>query len=185
MSIAALEPTSRPQPLRAGADFYRPSLDVERVRTTWMRTERYFQALKRRDAADALASFGPAAICESNLLGDLDATGVERAITRMLAHTQDLQIYFRIENAGIDYALVSWTARGTLHVTGRPVKLTGTTELSFSAQGIFLQIDRIDMRGFARQALGPKGALLCLIPGWRSFLMGEMRKALQIDEVDP
>lgn len=164
------------------SNVYRPSIDVERVRLTWMRTERLFQALKRHDGADALASYGPAAICESDLLGELNAAGIERAVTRLLALTPDLRLSFQIEHAGIDESLVRWSAKGTLHVTGRPISISGVTELSFGEQGVFLQVDQVNMRAFTRQALGRKAWLFCLIPGWRRFVVGEMRKSLQLDE---
>jgi hypothetical protein len=168
---------------RHQSGFYRPSIDVERVRTTWMRAERYFQALKRRDARDACASYGPAAICESDILGEMDAKQIERAISRMLAVTPDFTLSFQIESAGVDEALVNWFIGGTLHATGRQVTISGATELTFGQHGILHQIDRISARSFARQALGPKALLLCLVPGWRHFIIDEMRKSLEVDEV--
>jgi hypothetical protein len=32
--------------------------------------------------------------------------------------------------------------------------------------------------------LGPKAIVLCLLPGWRGFMVGEMRTALGIDAHD-
>ena len=160
---------------------YRPSINVERVRLSWNRAHEHFSAFKAGDTDTVLAGYSHAATIHHSLLGKLTSDEIGRAVRGFQRTTRTRAFVFHVERAGVDTAEISWTWSHDFLPTGRRVMMEGETRFLFSSAGIEQQIETIDRRAWSRQALGLKGAVLSLLPGWRSFVEAELRRTMDMD----
>ena len=88
---------------------------------------------------------------------------------RMLTgRATDLKIELREHEAGEETGSAHWIARYTFS-TGRPVVNDIQASFRFDAAGLIVDhVDEFDFRSWAKQALGPSGHLVALLPPLRA-----------------
>jgi hypothetical protein len=91
------------------------------------------------------------------------------AMWRMLTgRATDLKIELHEHDAGDDSGSAHWIARYTFS-TGRPVVNDIQASFRFDANGLIADhVDDFDFRSWAKQALGPSGHLVALLPPLRA-----------------
>jgi ketosteroid isomerase-like protein len=141
--------------------------------------ERFYEAFGRCDGAAMSACYAPGAHFRDPAFGDLQ--GVEiGAMWRMLtARATDLKIELHEHEATEDSGSAHWIARYTFN-TGRPVVNDIQAKLRFSDGLIADHVDDFDFRKWAKQALGPTGNLVAVLPPLRKKARGQARG--QLDE---
>lgn len=159
---------------------YRPSIEIERVRHSWERAHQHFSALQAGDMTSLVQGYAADAVIHHSLFGELTAPEIAQAAHGFERQTSNRAMTFHVETAASNAAQISWSACYDFLPTGRPVVIDGTTRLLLGPSGIERQIETIDRRSWSRQAFGLKGAILSLLPGWRSFLAIELRLACAV-----
>jgi dCTP deaminase len=131
--------------------------------------ERLYEAFGQRNGAAMTACYAPDAHFRDPAFGDLEGDEVG-AMWRMLAgRVADLEIELREHEAGEETGSAHWIARYTFSATGRPVVNDVRARFRFSPDGrIADHVDEFDFRTWAKQALGPSGHLVALLPPLRS-----------------
>lgn len=133
---------------------------------------RLYTALSRRDHAEMARCYTVDATFSDPVFPALRGNEV-RAMWRMLCERgADLRIAFRDVRATEDTGTAHWEAWYTFSGTGRRVHNVIDAEFKFRHGLIAEQTDRFDIYAWARQALGPIGALL----GWSSPMQRVIRR---------
>jgi ketosteroid isomerase-like protein len=142
--------------------------------------ERFYAALGRCDGAEATACYASGAHFRDPAFGDLEGNEVG-AMWRMLAgHATDLEIELHEHEAGEDSGAAHWIARYTFPTTGRPVVKDVRASFRFAEGLIADHVDDFDLRSWAKQALGPMGAVVAAQPLLRKKARAQLRG--QLDE---
>jgi ketosteroid isomerase-like protein len=138
--------------------------------------ERFYEAFGRCDGAAMSACYAPEARFEDPAFGELRGEQVGAMWRMLTARASDLEIELREHEAGEETGSAHWIARYTFS-TGRPVVNDIRASFRFSPDGRIVEhVDDFDFRNWAKQALGPAGHLVALLPPLR----GKARaKALQ------
>jgi hypothetical protein len=171
------------QPLGTPAHFkrYRPSIEIERVRDSWERAHQHFSALQAGDLVSLLHGYADSAVIHHALFGELNGPEIAQAAHGFQRQIANHAITFQVEAAAAGAARIAWSASYDFLPTGRTVLIDGSTRLLLSPRGIESQVETIDRRAWSRQALGLKGTILSLLPGWRRFLEIELRLACAVE----
>ena len=141
--------------------------------------ERFYAAFGRCDGAAMSASYAPDAHFCDPAFGDLEGPEIG-AMWRMLTErATDLKIELHEHDAADDSGSAHWIARYTFS-TGRPVVNDIQAKLRFADGLIVDHIDDFDFRNWAKQALGPTGHLVALLPPLRKKARAQARG--QLDE---
>src|SRR3954447_17844077 len=130
--------------------------------------ERLYSAFGERNGAAMTACYAPDAHFRDPAFGDLH--GEEGgAMWRMLSgRATALSIELHEHEAGEETGSAHWIARYTFS-TGRPVVNDIQAHFRFADDGrIADHVDEFDFRNWAKQALGPSGHLVALLPPLRS-----------------
>lgn len=141
--------------------------------------ERFYAAFGRCDGAAMTACYAPGAHFRDPAFGDLegDETG---AMWRMLTgRATDLKIELHEHEAGEDSGSAHWIARYTFS-TGRSVVNDIQAKFRFADGLIADHVDDFDFRKWAKQALGPTGNLVAVLPPLRKKARAQARG--QLDE---
>jgi ketosteroid isomerase-like protein len=129
--------------------------------------ERFYEAFGQCNGAAMTACYAPAAHFRDPAFGDLQGTDIG-AMWRMLTNrATDLKIELREHDADEASGSAHWIARYTFS-TGRPVVNDIQAKFRFADGLIADHVDDFDFRRWARQALGPSGTLVALLPPLRS-----------------
>ncbi len=130
--------------------------------------ERFYAAFGQCNGAAMTAEYARDAHFRDPAFGDLHGADIG-AMWRMLTNrATDLEIELHEHEADGDTGSAHWIARYTFS-TGRPVVNDIQATLRFDENGkIADHIDEFDFRRWAKQALGPSGALVALLPPLRS-----------------
>jgi ketosteroid isomerase-like protein len=130
--------------------------------------ERLYAAFGQCNGAAMTACYAPDAHFSDPAFGDLEG-GEVGAMWRMLTgRATDLEIELHEHEAGEDTGSAHWIARYTFS-TGRPVVNDVQARFRFAPDGrIADHVDEFDFRTWAKQALGPSGHLVALLPPLRS-----------------
>jgi hypothetical protein len=114
------------------------------------------------------ACYAPGAHFRDPAFGDLEGDDVG-AMWRMLAgRARDLEITLREHDADERTGTAHWIARYTFS-TGRRVENDVRARFSFDRAALITDhVDDFDFRRWAKQALGPKGHLVALLPPLRA-----------------
>ncbi len=141
--------------------------------------ERFYDAFGRCDGATMSACYAPGAHFRDPAFGDLEG-GEIGAMWRMLTErATDLKIELHEHDAGDEAGSAHWIARYTFS-TGRPVVNDIQAKLRFADGLIVDHVDDFDFRNWAKQALGPIGNLVAVLPPLRNKARGQARG--QLDE---
>jgi ketosteroid isomerase-like protein len=130
--------------------------------------ERFYDAFGRCDGSAMTACYTPDAHFRDPAFGDLHGEEVGAMWRMLTGRATDLEIELREHEAGEETGSAHWIARYTFS-TGRPVVNDVQASFRFAPDGrIADHVDEFDFRAWAKQALGPSGHLVALLPPLRS-----------------
>jgi len=130
--------------------------------------ERFYEAFGQCNGAAMTACYAPDAHFRDPAFGDLEGGDVGSMWRMLTGRATDLKIELHEHEAGEDSGSAHWIARYTFS-TGRPVVNDIQARFRFAADGkIADHVDDFDFRNWAKQALGPSGHLVALLPPLRS-----------------
>jgi SnoaL-like domain len=125
------------------------------------------------------ACYAPNAHFRDPAFGDLEGNEVGAMWRMLTARATDLKIELHEHEAGEDSGSAHWIARYTFS-TGRPVVNDIRAKFRFADGLIADHIDDFDFRNWAKQALGPMGNLVAVLPPLRKKAHAQARG--QLDE---
>jgi ketosteroid isomerase-like protein len=167
-------------PSQTTARRFRPSIDIEQVRANWTLVEQHYKAIQAKDADAILAVYAADCRIDHPLIGRMSKDEFSKAVQAFIRQTPDYELEFQISHAGAQRVDAEWALTHVFHLTGRTIRLAGATTYFLSANRITRHIDQFDRRAWSRQAMGMTGLVLSFVPGWRSFVERELRRALGI-----
>lgn len=130
--------------------------------------ERLYEAFGYCNGAAMTACYAPVAHFRDPAFGDLEGEEIGAMWRMLTGRAKDLEIELREHEAGAETGSAHWIARYTFS-TGRPVVNDIQASFRFAADGrIADHVDEFDFRNWAKQALGPSGHLVALLPPLRS-----------------
>ena len=130
--------------------------------------ERLYEAFGRCNGAAMTACYAPGAHFHDPAFGDLEGDEIGAMWRMLTARATDLEIELREHEAGEETGSAHWVARYTFS-TGRPVVNDIQARFRFADDGwIADHVDEFNFRNWAKQALGPSGHLVALLPPLRS-----------------
>jgi len=133
---------------------------------------RLYTAFAARDAETMARCYAPDAHFSDPVFPDLHGPAVT-AMWRMLCRrATDLRITCRDVTASGGTGSAHWEAWYTYSATGRPVHNVIDAAFTFRGGLIVRHVDRFDLYGWARQALGVRGLLL----GWAPPVQAAIRR---------
>ena len=128
--------------------------------------ERLYEAFGRCNGAAMTACYAPGAHFHDPAFGDLEGDEIGAMWRMLTARATDLEIELREHEAGEQTGSAHWVARYTFS-TGRPVVNDIQASFRFADGLIADHVDEFDFRNWAKQALGPSGHLVALLPPLR------------------
>jgi ketosteroid isomerase-like protein len=128
--------------------------------------ERFYEAFDQCNGAAMTACYAPNAHFYDPAFGDLRGADVGSMWRMLTSRATDLKIELHEHEAGEEAGSAHWIARYTFS-TGRPVVNDIQAKFRFEDGLIVDHVDEFDFRRWARQALGPSGTLVALLPPLR------------------
>jgi ketosteroid isomerase-like protein len=141
--------------------------------------ERFYEAFGRCDGAAMTACYSDDAHFRDPAFGDLEGDEVGAMWRMLTGRATDLEIELHEHDADEDRGTAHWIARYTFS-TGRHVVNDIRAEFRFAQGQIADHVDEFDFRRWARQALGPSGTAVALLPPLRNAARRKARA--QLDE---
>jgi ketosteroid isomerase-like protein len=130
--------------------------------------ERLYEAFGQCNGAAMTACYAPDAHFRDPAFGDLEGEEIGAMWRMLTGRATDLKIDLHEHEAGEEVGSAHWIARYTFS-TGRPVVNDIQAKFRFAADGrIVDHVDDFDFRQWAKQALGPMGNLVAVLPPLRS-----------------
>jgi len=130
--------------------------------------ERFYEAFGQCNGAAMTACYAPGAHFRDPAFGDLEGDQVGAMWRMLTGRATDLKIELHEHEADEDTGSAHWIARYTFS-TGRPVVNDIQARFRFAPDGrIADHVDEFDFRNWAKQALGPSGHLVALLPPLRA-----------------
>src|SRR6476469_5049979 len=130
--------------------------------------ERFYEAFGQCNGAAMTACYAPDAHFRDPAFGDLEGEEIGAMWRMLTGRASDLEIELREHEAGEETGSAHWIARYTFS-TGRPVVNDIQARFHFAPDGkIADHVDEFDFRNWAKQALGPSGHLVALLPPLRA-----------------
>jgi ketosteroid isomerase-like protein len=139
--------------------------------------ERFYAAFGRCDGAAMSACYAPGAHFRDPAFGDLAGDEIGAMWRMLTGRATDLKIELREHEAGEDSGTAHWIARYTFN-TGRPVVNAIRAEFRLADGLIADHVDDFDFRTWAKQALGPMGNLVAILPPLRNKARAQARDQL-------
>jgi len=130
--------------------------------------ERLYAAFGECNGAAMTACYAPDAHFRDPAFGDLEGEDVGAMWRMLTGRASDLKIELHEHEAGEEAGSAHWIARYTFS-TGRPVVNDIQASFRFGPDAkIVDHVDEFDFRNWAKQALGPSGHLVALLPPLRA-----------------
>jgi ketosteroid isomerase-like protein len=130
--------------------------------------ERLYAAFGQCNGAAMTACYAPGAHFRDPAFGDLEGDEIGAMWRMLTGRATDLEIELQEHEAGEESGIAHWIARYTFS-TGRPVVNDVHARFRFAPDSrIADHVDEFDFRNWAKQALGPSGHLVALLPPLRS-----------------
>jgi ketosteroid isomerase-like protein len=129
--------------------------------------ERFYTAFGECNGAAMTACYAPGAHFRDPAFGDLEGDQIGAMWRMLTGRAIDLKIELHEHDAGEESGSAHWIARYTFS-TGRPVVNDIQASFRFSEGLIVDHVDEFDFRNWAKQALGPSGHLVALLPPLRA-----------------
>ncbi len=139
--------------------------------------ERLYEAFGRCDGAAMSACYAPDARFRDPAFGDLEGNEVGAMWRMLTARATDLKIELGEREADDEAGSAHWIARYTFS-TGRPVVNDIQAKFRFADGLIADHVDDFDFRSWAKQALGPTGNLVAVLPPLRKKAHAQARGRL-------
>ena len=139
--------------------------------------ERFYEAFGRCDGEAMTACYAPGAHFRDPAFGDLEGDDVGAMWRMLTGRATDLKIELHEHEAGEETGTAHWIARYTFS-TGRPVVNDIRASFRFADGLIADHVDDFDFHRWARQALGPTGTLVAIVPPMRSAARRKARSQL-------
>ncbi len=139
--------------------------------------ERFYEAFGRCDGAAMSAFYASDAHFRDPAFGDLEGPEIGVMWRMLTGRATDLKIELHEHDAGEETGSAHWIARYTFS-TGRPVVNDIQAKFRFAGGLIADHVDDFDFRRWARQALGPTGTLVALLPPLRAKAHAKARGQL-------
>jgi len=132
------------------------------------RIERLYAAFAECNGAAMTACYAPEAHFCDPAFGDLEGEDVGAMWRMLTGRATDLEIELHEHGAEGQTGHAHWIARYTFS-TGRPVVNDVQASFRFREDGLIIDhLDEFDFRKWAKQALGPTGNLVALLPPLRA-----------------
>ena len=128
--------------------------------------ERFYEAFGQCNGAAMSACYTPDAHFYDPAFGDLHGPDIGAMWRMLTSRAIDLKIELHEHEADEETGSAHWIARYTFS-TGRPVVNDIQAKFRFSDGLITDHVDDFDFRRWAKQALGPSGHLVALVPPLR------------------
>jgi ketosteroid isomerase-like protein len=130
--------------------------------------ERLYAAFGECNGAAMTACYAPDAHFRDPAFGDLHGADIGAMWRMLTGRATDLKIELHEHDADEASGSAHWIARYTFS-TGRPVVNDIRASFRFDDNGLIADhVDDFDFRNWAKQALGPSGHLVALLPPLRS-----------------
>lgn len=130
--------------------------------------ERFYAAFGECNGSAMTACYAPGAHFRDPAFGDLEGDDIGAMWRMLTGRATDLKIELHEHEAGEDTGSAHWIASYTFS-TGRPVVNDIQAQFRFADDGkIADHLDDFDFRKWAKQALGPMGNLVAVLPPLRS-----------------
>ena len=129
--------------------------------------ERFYAAFGECNGAAMTACYAPDAHFRDPAFGDLEGEEIGAMWRMLTGRATDLKIELHEHDADEESGSAHWIARYTFS-TGRPVVNDIQASFRFADGLIVDHVDEFDFRNWAKQALGPSGHLVALLPPLRS-----------------
>ena len=129
--------------------------------------ERLYTAFGEGNGSAMTACYAPGAHFRDPAFGDLEGDDIGTMWRMLTGRATDLKIELREHEAEDETGSAHWIARYTFS-TGRPVVNDVQAKFRFADGLIADHVDDFDFRRWARQALGPTGNLVALLPPLRA-----------------
>jgi ketosteroid isomerase-like protein len=129
--------------------------------------ERFYEAFGRCNGSAMTACYTADAHFRDPAFGDLNGADVGAMWRMLTARATDLKIELHEHAADETSGSAHWIARYTFS-TGRPVVNDIQATFRFADGLIADHVDEFDFRRWAKQALGPTGNLVAILPPLRS-----------------
>ena len=129
--------------------------------------ERFYAAFGQCNGAAMTAEYAQDAHFRDPAFGDLEGPDIGAMWRMLTSRATDLKIELNEHEADEESGSAHWIARYTFS-TGRPVVNDIQAKFRFADGKIVDHVDEFDFRRWARQALGPSGTLVALLPPLRS-----------------
>jgi ketosteroid isomerase-like protein len=139
--------------------------------------ERFYAAFGRCDGAAMTACYAPDAHFRDPAFGDLQGDEIGAMWRMLTGRATDLEIELHEHEADEDSGSANWIARYTFS-TGRPVVNDIQASFRFADGLISDHVDEFDFRNWAKQALGPTGNLVAMLPPLRKKARAQARGQL-------
>lgn len=128
--------------------------------------ERFYAAFGECNGAAMTACYTPDARFRDPAFGDLHGADVGAMWRMLTSRATDLKIELHEHDADGETGAAHWVARYTFS-TGRAVVNDIQAKFRFADGLIADHVDDFDFRNWAKQALGPSGHLVALLPPLR------------------
>jgi ketosteroid isomerase-like protein len=130
--------------------------------------ERFYTAFGECNGAAMTACYAADAHFRDPAFGDLQGADIGAMWRMLTGRATDLKIELHEHEADETSGSAHWIARYTFS-TGRPVVNDIQASFRFDENGLIADhVDDFDFRRWAKQALGPSGHLVALLPPLRS-----------------
>ena len=139
--------------------------------------ERFYAAFGQCNGAAMTACYAPNAHFRDPALGDLQGADIGAMWRMLTSRATDLKIELHEHEADETSGSAHWIARYTFS-TGRPVVNDIEAKFRFADGLIADHIDDFDFRNWAKQALGPTGNLVAVLPPLRKKARAQARGQL-------
>jgi ketosteroid isomerase-like protein len=140
--------------------------------------ERFYEAFGQCNGAAMSAAYAADAHFCDPAFGDLQGPDIGAMWRMLTSRATDLKIELHEHEAEETSGSAHWIARYTFS-TGRPVVNDIQAKFRFADGKIADHVDDFDFRRWARQALGPKGTLVALLPPLRAKARGQALDQLE------
>lgn len=130
--------------------------------------ERFYAAFGQCNGAAMTACYAPDAHFRDPAFGDLEGEEIGAMWRMLTGRATDLKIELHEHEADAETGSAHWIARYTFS-TGRPVVNDIRASFRFNPDGLIVDhVDEFNFRRWAKQALGPGGNVIALLPPLRA-----------------
>ena len=140
--------------------------------------ERFYEAFDRCEGEAMTACYAEDAHFRDPAFGDLHGPEVGAMWRMLTSRATDLEVELASHDASGASGSANWIARYTFAASGRHVVNDINASFRFADGLIADHVDEFDFRRWAKQALGPSGYLVALLPPLRAKARAKARDQL-------